>query len=198
MSVIHSAMLLVLGCSVFGSGCAEEKAAPPTEEAAEAVEIVLKSEPPGAAVLLSGRDRLGETPLTLRRHAGDRLRLHFVKEGHRTSVREIFLEGGVKQSFIVKLRPDAGTIIVDTGIIRGAKVFLDGTYRGRSPVRLEATLGGHLLRIEKDGAVPFEKQIRIEKAGQQVRVMVPVTPKKMQGKKKKRSQRKSRSRSKRN
>lgn len=167
--------LALVASALLCSACAEKKT-PPPEKVEARVEVTVRSVPPGAAVLLTGRDRLGETPLILRRRPGERVRLHFAKEGYQPAIRNLFVEGKKKQTLRVRLRKETGTLIVDTGLIRGAKVLLDGSYRGRSPLRVELTVGEHLLRVEKPGAIPFEKRVRIEKPGQQLRVPVRVTP----------------------
>ena len=44
---------------------------------------------------------------------------------------------------------------------KGAKVFVDGTYRGTTPTSVSMTrVDNHVLRIELDGYVPFEREVR--------------------------------------
>jgi hypothetical protein len=43
----------------------------------------------------------------------------------------------------------------------GARVYVDGNYRGTTPTSVSMTrVDNHLLRVELDGYVPFERDIR--------------------------------------
>lgn len=60
------------------------------------------------------------------------------------------------------LRAKSGTLYVDSGEV-GASVLVDGALLGTTPLDAPLVLAGgpHLLRVEKDGFVAFQKEVRV-------------------------------------
>ncbi|MCK5799849.1 MAG: PEGA domain-containing protein [Deltaproteobacteria bacterium] len=149
-------VLVALGAAF---GCSSNKPALQQKASSASVKIVLRSFPSGAAVFNEGRDRLGKTPLTLHRNSGQRILVHFVKEGYKTARRRHFVEGRPDQNLTVHLEKQTGTIIVKTPMVHGAMLFVDGKRHGRAPLRVEVPLGRHEIEVRHKGVDPFKKTV---------------------------------------
>ncbi|PIE66001.1 MAG: hypothetical protein CSA24_01250 [Deltaproteobacteria bacterium] len=158
--------LLFVGAVAGCSG--DTKPAPDRGPSPIAVKLTIRSVPSGAAVFDQGRDRLGVTPLTLDEKAGDQLHLMLVKDGFRAARRSFFVERRPKQSLVVKLRKQSGLLVIKTGLIRGADVYVDGKRRGKSPLKVPLPLGTHTVEVRRKGTAPFNATVKLSKPKQKV------------------------------
>lgn len=149
-------------------GCSDKKPPTPDRGAPKQVALTIASIPPGAAVFDQGRDRLGVTPLTLSRAPGDQVRVTVIKEGFRAARRRLLVEGRPKQKLVVRLRKQTGMLVIKTGLLRGADVYVDGKRRGRSPLKVPVVLGKHVVEVRRSGTEPFKATVEVSKPKQKV------------------------------
>lgn len=156
----------LLALLALGSGCS--RGPKPVDAGPQMVALKIESRPSGAAVLEEGRDRLGKTPLTLRRPSGSSIQLELVKDGFRTARRRVLIEARPEQLLRVRLPPLTATIEIKTGFVHGARIFVDGKERGRAPGRVEVTLGTHDVELRKRGVQPFRQRVTARVGGETV------------------------------
>ena len=124
--------------------------------------ILVRTEPPGATVLLDGV-RQGRTPLSFRDVSFGRHQVEVSRSGFVTVRREVavgasavVLPLGIE---LVPADPDGttGRVGVESGSLAvqsrpaGARVVVDGSLAGRTPIVVEVSVGGHEIRIEDEG-----------------------------------------------
>lgn len=120
----------------------------------------LQSVPDGAAVAVNGEDR-GMTPLTLREVQPGSYTLTFSRPGFETLTTRVSVEQGRISDVRVTLVPETGTLAVNS-TPSGARVLLDGTDAGLSPVILtNITAGNHSVSIQKGGYIPADQGVNV-------------------------------------
>ncbi|HET7619007.1 MAG TPA: PEGA domain-containing protein [Vicinamibacterales bacterium] len=155
--------------------------------------ITVQSTPRGAGVTVNGRWR-GRTPLTLEDLPLGRYVIRVVQSGYAVARDEFDLSArDATHTMSVRLEREAapaparpaappprasspaqptvftGTLNVDSRP-QGARVLLDGTYVGRTPIRLpRVKVGAHVVRIELDEHKPWSAMTRVV-AGEETRV----------------------------
>jgi hypothetical protein len=118
----------------------------------------LKSAPDGARVSVNGADR-GRTPLRLGGLAPGTYAVTFSLPGYRDTTAQVTVAGGAVSEVTATLGPAAGSIFLNS-TPAGARVLLDGTAAGFTPVVLEnVTAGNHTVALEKDGYAPVTRQV---------------------------------------
>jgi len=137
-------------------------AAPPAAPAAPAAtrgRVLVRSEPAGARVMISGRNR-GTTPATVRDLPFGTYNVTVSLEGYQSRVVRVTVSRAVpSRDVTVPLQPvvpaspvaTTGTVYVDTRPA-GAQVTIDGRVVGTSPIRVpELAPGAHVVRLELAG-----------------------------------------------
>lgn len=115
----------------------------------------------GATVLLDGKP-VGTVPFEGLSVKRGKHKLSIAKDGYITQEPEyeIVVEENQDTHFKAALEPySAYTFSSDPAF---CKVFVDGEYKGATPVRLILKDGEHTVRIEKSGYYPVEKRIRTD------------------------------------
>jgi len=150
----------------------DEAAAPHAEGAT----LEVRSDPSGAQVYVDG-EYLGRTPLV----AGVAPGRHQVEvrlagyEPYRVSVR---LGAGERVKVFARLVPAARKGRLDVrSEPEGARVYLDGVYRGRTPLTLELEPGTYDLRLTLPGYAEYRERVRV-RAGETTRVLARLAPEK--------------------
>lgn len=134
----------------------------------------LQSVPDGASLVVNGVYR-GKTPLDISGLSPGNYAVTFSRFGFG----ELSVQVPVEQGKIVKvtatLQPETGTLVVNS-TPAGARVLLDGTDAGLSPVVLpNISADNHTIRLEKDGYVAAAREVRIT-AGQVSQAEVSLDP----------------------
>lgn len=160
---------LLLTATVLLAACS--RGPKPVDAGPPMVALSVETLPSGAAVLEDGRDRLGKTPLILRRPAGSTVELQIVKDGFRTARRRVLLEQRAKQVLHVRLPRLTATLEIKTGFVRGARIFVDGQERGRAPGRVEVALGAHDVELRKRGVQPFRQRVVARVGGETIPIV---------------------------
>jgi hypothetical protein len=136
--------------------------------------LIVNTNPTGVTVVIDGKHR-GSTPLTLDLKPGSHL-LQIVNDGHVRAIPVTIVEGREVAQFIElpAVAPAAtdGQLQVRTEPA-GARVVIDGQYRGISPLTIEGlTPGAHAVKLE-DGTTAVTEQVTIE-AGATASLVVPL------------------------
>lgn len=161
---------VVGGCERNSPARADRGAAAPQQG-----KVRITSHPTGAAVFIGERQRVGRTPMTLTRPAFDRVRIELVKQGYQREHLTALVEPGVVTKVHGRLQRPRGTLVVQSGLIKGARVEVDGKYRGRTPIRVKVSAGlEHRLEVSRDGFLTDKRVVTVE-AGEhkQINVMLP-------------------------
>jgi hypothetical protein len=120
----------------------------------------LQSMPDGSSVTVNGEYR-GKTPLNLNGLSSGTYTVTFSRFGYLEQSVLVRVGQGEVAEVTVKLMPKSGTLAVNS-TPPGARVLLDGTDAGISPVVLEnVSADNHTVTLEKDGYLTTVKQVRI-------------------------------------
>lgn len=120
----------------------------------------LQSAPDGASLVVDGEYR-GKTPLTLSDLSPGTYMVNFSRFGFRELSTRIVVVPGKISEVTVTLEPETGTLTVNS-TPSGARVLLDGTDAGFSPVVLaNISAGNHTITLEKDGYVTADRQVTV-------------------------------------
>jgi hypothetical protein len=165
---LPTAVAAVLLLVVFTAACdggtrKQQQPAPPHSPKPGKVTI---SSTPGSAAVISEGKRLGKTPLTLERPAFEQLQLQVIKDGFRPRHLSVIVEPGETKKVHARLRLLQGLLLLRTGILRGARLYVDGEDRGRVPCKVEVAAGRLLkIRVEQQGFKVHKEELTV-KAGE--------------------------------
>ena len=122
--------------------------------------LALGSEPAGAKVLLDGVPQ-GQTPLTLRKIRPGKHEVTFSQDGYRTLTHTLTLDAGQEATLSMPLeRLPAGLTITTLPI--GARVYVDGVFRGESDLTLkDLPAGTHTIRVERPGYAQASRTVTV-------------------------------------
>ncbi len=125
----------------------------------KAAYITINSNPSGADVYLDGT-KIGRTPLeNYTVEAGSHV-IKISKEDYEEYKEKITLDIGETRTVFATLTPKFGYLKVDS-TPTGAKVYIDGTPRGSTPLTLKLDVGSYTLKLEKDGYEVVQETINI-------------------------------------
>jgi hypothetical protein len=134
----------------------------------------LHSVPEGASLVINGEYR-GKTPLTLSNLPSGRYTVTFSRFGFVGLSTDVPVEEGKTAEVTANLQPETGTLGINS-TPSGARVLLDGTDAGLSPVMLEnISAGNHTVVLEKEGYRTEVREVRV-KTGEVTPVELPLEP----------------------
>jgi hypothetical protein len=136
--------------------------------------LIVNTNPTGVTVVIDGQHR-GSTPLTIDMKPGNHM-LQIVNDGHVRAIPVTIVEGREVAQFIElpSVAPAAsdGSLLVRTDPA-GARITIDGQYRGISPLTIEGLApGAHSIKLD-DGTASVTEQVTIE-AGATASLVVPL------------------------
>ncbi len=136
----------------------EGTGAPPPSPRTATLDV--RSDPSGAQVYLDGTYR-GLTPLVAATAPG-RHRIEVKKAGYRPYQATVRLAPGERVQVFARLAPEVpnGRLSVRSEP-PGASVYLNGTYRGRTPITLEVAPGAHDLRLALPGYRDYRTRVEV-------------------------------------
>ena len=146
--------------------------------------IVISSEPTGAKVAVDGKERFGSTPQTMADLVLDRPYLLVVfKEGYLPWKKKFTLSAQQSQrQFLARLQrrgtaDGQATLVVQTAE-PGARVFLDGQLKGKTPLTIKSVdcKKRHTLVLNRERYVDLVQDVKGLKPGQQRKIEVALTP----------------------
>lgn len=124
----------------------------------------LQSVPDGASVTVNG-DYRGKTPLMMNGLSPGTYTVTFSRPGFGDMYAQVTVQGGGISEVIANLRPETGSLAVNS-TPSGARVLLDQTFSGLSPVVLgNISADNHTITLEKDGYVTAARQVRLTEGG---------------------------------
>lgn len=126
-------------------------------------DVEIRSEP-SDAVIYSGEDEIGRTPMSIELLEG-RHELSVVREGFAAWDGVIEARPNIDQSLpLIVLQPANAVLTVNT-VPRAANVTVNGRYRGQSPIELALSPGvDYQIGLSKAGYGRTERQVRLAAA----------------------------------
>jgi hypothetical protein len=109
-------------------------------------QLTITTDPSGALIYIDGVYR-GTSPLTLELDPGT-YTVGVEKPNYKTAYETVTLNPGESRSILVKLDLLKAKLSVYTDP-SGALIYIDGVYRGTSPLTLELDPGTYTVRVEK-------------------------------------------------
>lgn len=159
MDRILLALALVL---VALPGCGGERSKEDKRPEPKPGKVTVTTVPTGAAVLLDGHRRIGRTPLTLKRPAFTRLKLALVKDGYKIFRTTTTVEPGGHTRIRGTLIKEQAYLVVRSGVVRGAKIVIDGQRRGRTPNKVKVEAGKQLMiEVSDQGFKTYRAQVKL-------------------------------------
>lgn len=134
------------------------------------VTLQIKSRPEGAEVRINGKS-VGRTPLLRELRTGTHM-IEVVADGYETYASQMFLKAGDK----LKLRavlPKSRVSFVVTSKPVGSKVYVDGSLRGKTPLRGTIAVGKHTVRVVNKGYRPYSTVVRL-RPGDRLQLHAPL------------------------
>jgi serine/threonine-protein kinase len=130
--------------------------------------LLIRSTPAGAVVAIDGREA-GKTPVTVRELATGPHRVQITHEGFAPAERRVTItRARPAQSMTVALEATrASATPAESGTLRvesrpaGAKVYVDGTLIGTTPVSQPVMSGEHGVRLELSGYRDWTSSVRV-------------------------------------
>ena len=124
-------------------------------------EVHYVTEPPGARILVDGRDTGRRTPATTEILAGEH-EVALLLDGHQAHRQRILIVAQERRApSPIKLRQADASLRLSTRPV-GAGVTIDGKYQGESPLRVELRSGrAYRMRVFKAGFAAREANLRL-------------------------------------
>jgi hypothetical protein len=172
MLVVIAAVAAVAAAAVVVVSLRGDTAPLPAAELAvgKAVNLEIKSDPPGALVLIDGAPTGLSTPAVLRNlRPGSTLEVRLDHPGYHAAVQKIIVGSEPAQSQTVKLAPASAKVTLE-GLPADAEVYVDDVLTKPVSGVVTVMLGKRKLRVESGGEVVFQKVITAEAAEQSVRI----------------------------
>jgi len=147
---------------------------PPPPPAPQGGTIEVESSPSQASVYLDG-EYLGKTPLVASASPG-RHQVEVKKAGYRAYRATVRLEDGQRVKIVARLAPEVreGRLSVKSSP-EGAKVYIDGSYRGRTPITLSLKPGSYRLKLKLPGYAEYSERVTV-RAGETTYVYAQLAP----------------------
>ena len=123
--------------------------------------LYLKSEPPGAAIILDGEDK-GITPLTIESLKSGKYAVKLIKNGYFVWKKEIEITNGSVINLKAELETIYGSLVLNS-LPSGASIYIDGDLVGVTPLKINNLEGGEYeVGIELKGYERFTDMARVE------------------------------------
>lgn len=136
--------------------------------------LAVTSNPSGAEVYLDGALR-GRTPLSLSLPEG-RYGVELRLAGYEPYRATVQVRRGETTRLDVRLTPvpRTGTLLLETSPT-GAEAYVNGTLRGRTPLRLALDEGTYRVELRAPGYEPYQATVRVER-GRETRLAATLRP----------------------
>ncbi|MBR1871011.1 MAG: PEGA domain-containing protein [Kiritimatiellae bacterium] len=122
--------------------------------------LVCTSVPSGAEITVNGTVR-GKTPAEIEIPKGSAT-VAYRMTGYKDQTREVRLSAGERQTLAMEMQGIPASLAIATSPDR-ANIFLDGSYKGKSPVELDSLPPGvHTIRAEMDGYGPVTRTVHLK------------------------------------
>ncbi|MBQ9755327.1 MAG: PEGA domain-containing protein [Lentisphaeria bacterium] len=131
--------------------------------------VLIKSTPAGATVVMDGQSR-GITPLVIRDLPAGKYHAELSMRGYAGRPAEWEINSVRPVAVNVDLDSNMGALVITSSPSR-ARVIVDGTELGETPLTLERAEGKYVIRVERAGCNPEERNVRISR-GQKDKIHV--------------------------
>jgi len=123
--------------------------------------ISITSSPSNAMIYVDEYNE-GTTPRTVTVDGGTTHTVKLVKDGYLTQTKSVYVPAGGTSSVSMTLTPSTtyGYLAV-TSSPSVANIYIDGTYKGQTPMTVTLPTGNHTLALSKSGYTGFQKTITI-------------------------------------
>jgi len=123
--------------------------------------VLIKSDPSGAEIIVDGKEK-GKTPKSIQISDGEHT-IILQKEWYYNSGIMINLDPGEKLTSELKLDPWCGSLSVATSPA-GVKVYIDGTMRGTTPIKIDLLkVGDHTIELKLNDHLHESRQVKINR-----------------------------------
>ncbi|MFD3006128.1 PEGA domain-containing protein [Thermus tengchongensis] len=136
--------------------------------------LAVTSSPSGAEVYVEGALR-GRTPLSLSLPEG-RYAVELRLSGYETYRATVQVRRGETTRLDVRLNPipRTGTLLLESSPT-GAEAYVNGAFRGRTPLRLVLDEGTYRVELRAPGYEPYQATVRVER-GRETRLSASLRP----------------------
>ncbi len=132
-----------------------------TELPVDAATLVVRSTPEGGTVRIDGSS-YEETPTRIERVRTGEVLVEISLDGYLPYQREMRLRSGEEYRLDATLIPLPGGLTVST-VPPEARVYLDGEYKGESPLSLtDLSVGTYTIRVERAGYAEQTRSVELE------------------------------------
>ncbi|NQT87034.1 PEGA domain-containing protein [bacterium] len=123
--------------------------------------ISIESDPPGATVFIDN-EMEGVTPLTDVKLSTGKHDLRLERKDYLDHAASIVVASGKGEPLHIALRPEAMTSVLITSKPEGAAVFIEGEYRGKTPLEIrDLAPGPHSLRVSSENFADWHEQVKL-------------------------------------
>ncbi|AXI24711.1 serine/threonine protein kinase [Methanofervidicoccus sp. A16] len=120
--------------------------------------LKIYSTPSGAKVYIDGYYK-GTTPLTVEVSPGTHT-IKIKKDGYKDYSDTVYVSSGDSKTINAKLTSKKATLYIRSDP-SGAKVYIDGYYKGTTPLTVEVSPGTHTIKIKKDGYKDYSDTVYV-------------------------------------
>jgi serine/threonine protein kinase/outer membrane protein assembly factor BamB len=135
--------------------------------------LTIYSTPSGASVYVDGKF-IGKTPLENYELSSGEHSLIIQAEGYEDYSTSVFITPGETSSVNVNLKLKTGTLSV-TSTPSDALVYVNGEYKGRTPLSLELPPGSYTIKLTKQNYLDYETTLTIQ-AGETKSISASLVP----------------------
>ena len=119
--------------------------------------VSLVSDPPKASTTMDG-EYMGLTPLELALTPGKNTVIRLLKQGYKSTTRQIMAKSGDKQRLSISLAPELVSVEFKTEPA-DARLYIDDVLRGEAKQTLKLTSIPHRVEVKKEGYVDYTTSI---------------------------------------
>ncbi|MDT8318350.1 MAG: PEGA domain-containing protein [bacterium] len=135
----------------------------------------LKSDPPGATIMLDGRDA-GITPCTIESLKSGKHVVKLIKDDYFIWKKEIEIAGGSVINIMAELKTIYGSLDFNSSP-SGASVFIEGDLVGQTPFKVDNLEGGEYeIEIELEGYEDYSDTVQVDSgSGNEISIFLEET-----------------------
>ncbi len=135
--------------------------------------LTINSNPSGATVFIDGT-KIGKTPIEKHKILTGTHRVLVKMNGYHEESFNVLIQSNKELSFNVELIPLPGTLTINSNP-SGAKVYVDGDYRGTTPLTLNLTPGTHSIKLTKQDYEDYTTSVTLN-PGESKTISATLTP----------------------
>jgi len=122
--------------------------------------LLINTTPPGAKIHINGKNYAAGN--TIKNLSAGPHRVKIQKDGYNERALRVEIQPNRLKEISVELFKESGAVLVESEP-SDAKIFIDNTPSGTTPLNTKLSLGKHIVKLEKDGYEPKQKEIFVEK-----------------------------------